>query len=105
MKAKVKSRKEQRREQDQQLMVALGLEAHLRNLADDILSGSGKTDARTSENFAEFQQFVQYASPEMKDRLLAFIREQEVQAGKEYIEERNTEWAKKKGDESREKTE
>ncbi len=44
-------------------MVAIGLEAHLRLLIRDILAGD-LTKAQ------EFQQYLCYASPELKTRLL-----------------------------------
>lgn len=49
------------------LMTALGLEAHLRLLIDEALSGN-------LASLALFQQDLQYASPELKIKLLQRIR-------------------------------
>ena len=63
---KTLSRGEQRGRTSARLMVSIGLEAHLRNLATDALAGD-------QDAVREFQEFVQYAPPEMKARVLEFL--------------------------------
>ena len=60
---RILTREEQRKLMSQQFMLALGLECKLRLLMTAILAGD-----RTA--FVEFQQLIQYAPPELKDRLL-----------------------------------
>jgi hypothetical protein len=59
----MKTRAQQRAEVEAKLMSAVNLQAHLTNLIHAIIVGK-RTDL-----LAEFQQFVQYAPPEMKDTL------------------------------------
>jgi len=60
---RILTREEQRKLMSQQFMLALGLECKLRLLMTAILAGD-----RTA--FVEFQQLIQHAPPELKDRLL-----------------------------------
>lgn len=62
MQPKILSRPEQRAKAEHNAMVAMGLEAHLINLTRQILSGE-------LSQLGEFQQMIQYASPEMRARI------------------------------------
>jgi hypothetical protein len=56
------SQPEQRRQHSANVMTAVQLEAHLLNLKREILAGD-------FTKVVEFQQFIQYAPTEMKQRL------------------------------------
>ena len=60
---RILTREEQRKLMSQQFMLALGLECKLRLLMTSIMAGDRAA-------FVEFQQLIQYATPELKDRLL-----------------------------------
>ena len=60
---RILTREEQRKLMSQQFMLALGLECKLRLLMTSIMAGDKVA-------FAEFQELIQHAPPELKDRLL-----------------------------------
>lgn len=64
MKAMVLPRAEQRQRNEQRQMASLGLACHLDSLVHDILGGDASL-------LSEFQQMVQFAPPEMRERLIA----------------------------------
>lgn len=66
------TRDEQRRRSTNDAMIAVGLECHLRNLVREIHSGE-------FHKLQEFQQFVQYAPPEMKENIRKFLDRDEVE--------------------------
>jgi hypothetical protein len=54
---------EQRRKIASKLMVSIGLQAHLKNLTREILSGN-------YSKIPEFQEFIRYAPEELRSKLL-----------------------------------
>lgn len=57
------TREEQRIKQSHNQMLSIQLDCHLHNLISDILKGD-------ANKLPEFQQFIQYAPPEMKLRMI-----------------------------------
>jgi hypothetical protein len=57
------NRADQRRRQDRSLMLSVQLYAHFHNLVDAILAGD-------ASKLSEFQQYIQYAPPLMREELL-----------------------------------
>jgi hypothetical protein len=64
------SRKEQRDRHEARSMLSLGLEAHLRNLINDAHNGEQGA-------LVDFQQSIQYAPQEMRDRIITFLAKEE----------------------------
>ena len=69
---KCKSRQEQRERYSANMMTALQLELHLRNLLREALD-PGTTAGDKFKAAADFQQYVQYAPLEMKVRVNEFL--------------------------------
>jgi hypothetical protein len=65
----MKTRGQQRTEAEQRLMNSVQLHAHLSNLIREIIVEK-KTD-----KLIEFQQFIQYAPPEMRQEMLRKIED------------------------------
>lgn len=57
------TRDQQRRRHVHKLMLSIQLHSHLNNLMREILAGD-------ASQLPEFQQYIQYAPPEMRDSLL-----------------------------------
>lgn len=65
---KTKTKAQQKADLERKLIVAVGLEAHLRALAGEILTGKP-----TVQDFDDFLALLQYAPISMRERLLNFL--------------------------------